>query len=101
MRIIHDENLLENATKVGEYMFDVLEGFVGTYKQVKEIRGKGLMIGIQFRMKVRDVMKKMLERGVLVLNAGMTVLRLLPPIVLTMDQAKTVLETIETVLESL
>ncbi|MHA1679779.1 MAG: aspartate aminotransferase family protein [Promethearchaeota archaeon] len=101
LRIIHDENLLENATKVGEYMFDVLEGFVGTYKQVKEIRGKGLMIGIQFRMKVRDVMKKMLERGVLVLNAGMTVLRLLPPIVLTMDQAKTVLETIETVLESL
>ncbi|MHA1890747.1 MAG: aminotransferase class III-fold pyridoxal phosphate-dependent enzyme, partial [Promethearchaeota archaeon] len=68
------------------------------YRVIKEVRGKGLMIGIQFSMKVKGIMQELLKRRILTLNAGLTVVRLLPPLVITMDQAKRVIESLEDVL---
>ncbi|NMC07909.1 MAG: acetylornithine/succinylornithine family transaminase [Candidatus Lokiarchaeota archaeon] len=96
--IFRDEGLLENASKVSAYMFNTLDQLRQKYPAIKEIRGKGLMIGIQFKGKVADIVKKMQERGVLVLVAGMTVIRLLPPLVITMEQAKQVIDALDAVL---
>jgi len=98
LNIFRDEGLLDNANKVSAYLFPALEKLRQKYPIIKEIRGKGLMIGIQFKGKVADVVKKMQEHGVLVLVAGMTVVRLLPPLVITMEQAKKVVDALEAVL---
>ena len=99
LNIFRDEGLLENANKVSTYLFPALEKLRQKYPAIiKEIRGKGLMIGIQFKGKVADAVKKLQERGVLVLVAGMTVVRLLPPLVISLEQAKQVVDALEAVL---
>ncbi|MEX2680853.1 MAG: aspartate aminotransferase family protein [Candidatus Sigynarchaeota archaeon] len=101
LNIFHDEGLLDNVNKVSTYLFPALEQLRQKYQSIKEIRGKGLMIGIQFKGKVADIVKKMQERGVLVLTAGMTVIRLLPPLVITLEQAKQVVDALDAVLAEL
>jgi acetylornithine/LysW-gamma-L-lysine aminotransferase len=54
-------------------------------KAVREIRGRGLMFGIELRNKVAPVLKMLQDRGVVALPAGPMVLRLLPPLVITDD----------------
>jgi predicted acetylornithine/succinylornithine family transaminase len=101
LNIFRDEKLLDNANTISAYLFPALEQFRQKYPAIKEIRGMGLMIGIQFKSKVADVVKKMQERGILVLTAGMAVVRLLPPLVITMDQAKQVVTALEDVLKEI
>ncbi|MHA1699115.1 MAG: aspartate aminotransferase family protein [Promethearchaeota archaeon] len=98
IKIIDDERLVNNSAEVGEYLFNKLKDIATGYRIIKEIRGIGLMIGIQFKIKVSEIISKLMEKGVLALTAGITVLRLLPPLVITKDQAKQVLEAIESVL---
>jgi acetylornithine/LysW-gamma-L-lysine aminotransferase len=66
--------------------------------QVREVRGLGLIVGIELRSKVAPVIRALQERGVLALNAGITVLRLLPPLVIDKDALEQVAQAIEQVL---
>ena len=68
--------------------------------QVREVRGLGLIVGIETRQKVAPYLQALTERGVLALNAGMTVIRLLPPLVITGTQVDRVLEAIQEVLSN-
>ncbi len=97
--VMEKEHLPEHAREVGSFIVAELEKMKDRCKAIKEIRGKGLMIGIQCRGKVADYIKRLQEKGVLVLNAGLTVIRLLPPLVITKDQARQVLEALESVLQ--
>jgi LysW-gamma-L-lysine/LysW-L-ornithine aminotransferase len=65
---------------------------------VREIRGLGLMIGIELRGRVTPVLQRLQENGVLALPAGKTVLRLLPPLVITRDELTQVIDAVETAL---
>lgn len=68
-------------------------------KAVREVRGRGLMIGIELRGKVAPVLKMLQARGVLALPAGPSVLRLLPPLVIADDelwQAVTIIDEVLT-----
>jgi acetylornithine/LysW-gamma-L-lysine aminotransferase len=53
---------------------------------IREVRGLGLMIGIEMKHKVAPSLKALQERKIIALNAGMTVIRLLPPLVITYEQ---------------
>jgi acetylornithine/LysW-gamma-L-lysine aminotransferase len=53
---------------------------------IREVRGLGLMVGIELRQKVTPYLKLLQERRILALNAGMTVIRLLPPLVIEYEQ---------------
>jgi len=53
---------------------------------IKEVRGLGLMLGMELRFDVHGVITKTLSRGVLIIDAGRTVVRLLPPLVITKPQ---------------
>lgn len=55
---------------------------------VREIRGAGLMLGLELRGRVGPVIQRLQERGILALVAGKTVLRLLPPLILTESEAE-------------
>jgi LysW-gamma-L-lysine/LysW-L-ornithine aminotransferase len=92
-----EEKLAEKAAANGEYFKSQLEGLQAKHKIVKEVRGLGLMLGMELRFDVHNVILKALDKGILVLDAGRTVVRLLPPLVIEksqIDRAITVLETV-------
>lgn len=91
------EKLVERAENLGRYFKTKLEGLQTKYNIVKEVRGLGLMIGMEFRYDVRNIIMKTMEKGVLVLDAGRNVLRFLPPLVIEraqIDQAVSVLDEV-------
>jgi predicted acetylornithine/succinylornithine family transaminase len=79
------ENTLEHINKIGNLIIGELEDLKRKYHFIKEVRGKGLMIGIDFdrNVNVMDVIKKLMDKRILTLRAGENVLRLLPPFVIT------------------
>ena len=81
---LRDENLPQQAREKGEWLMRELEA--ANLSQVREIRGRGLMIGIELRGRVTPVLQQLQERGVLALPAGMNVLRLLPPLIISQDE---------------
>nr|MDO8112316.1 aspartate aminotransferase family protein [Candidatus Sigynarchaeota archaeon] len=101
LKIFKDEKIIDNCNKISAFIFPELERLRQTYPAIKEVRGKGLMIGIQFRGKVADIVKKMQDKGVLVLTAGFTVIRLLPPLVISKGQAKQVIDALEAVVKEI
>ncbi|HOI27878.1 MAG TPA: aminotransferase class III-fold pyridoxal phosphate-dependent enzyme [Paludibacteraceae bacterium] len=82
--IIEEEHLIENAAKVGEFLLNELK----TFPQIREVRGRGLMIGLEFDQPIKEIRTKLLyEQKVFTGVAGTNTIRLLPPLCLTMDEA--------------
>ena len=82
--IMHDEGLVANAEKVGSYLLEELHKLPG----IKEIRGRGLMIGIEFEEPIKEIRSKLLfEQKVFTGVAGTNTIRLLPPLCLSMEEA--------------
>jgi len=87
--IMAEEKLIDNAAKVGEFLMTELKKF----PQIKEVRGLGLMIGLEFEQPVKEIRTKLLyEQKVFTGVTGANVIRLLPPLTLTIDDAKLFLE---------
>ncbi|MCX8024827.1 MAG: aminotransferase class III-fold pyridoxal phosphate-dependent enzyme, partial [Thermanaerothrix sp.] len=96
LRILQREDLPAQAARKGEY-------FIARLRQIRsplirEIRGLGLMIGVELKQKVAPYLALMQERGVLALSAGLNVIRFLPPLVIREAQLDRVAETLEEVL---
>ena len=82
--VMEKENLLDNVNKVGHLLVAALKKSDG----IKEVRGQGLMIGIEFDGPVKDIRRKLLfEERVFTGVSGTNTIRLLPPLTLTMEQA--------------
>lgn len=80
--IIQDENLVENAARMGEYLMQGLKAM--DIPGLKELRGRGLMIGIEFEGSMKEIRQRLLyEQHVFTGAAGTSTLRLLPPLCLT------------------
>jgi 4-aminobutyrate aminotransferase len=100
-----EESLLENARVLGLHMLERLRPWVARYPIVGDVRGLGLMIGIEFVREqstkekakdLRDRIERMaFERGVLLLGCGENSLRMSPPLVITKDQADFAIDTLE------
>ncbi len=83
--IFEQENLVENARKVGEYLMGELKQISG----IKEVRGRGLMIGMEFDYPVKELRTRLIkEEKVFTGATGTHMIRLLPPLVLSMEQAQ-------------
>jgi acetylornithine aminotransferase len=82
--IFEEEKLIDNAAKTGNFLMEELHKL----PDIKEVRGRGLMIGIEFEESIKDVRSKLLfEEKVFTGIAGTNTIRLLPPLCLTMDEA--------------
>ena len=97
IRTLKDDQLVERSANLGAWMLDELRALNHDY--VREVRGRGLMIGLELRGRVTPVLKSLQERGVLALPAGKTVLRLLPPLIITQDQLATIRDAIQASLD--
>jgi acetylornithine aminotransferase len=83
--ILEKERMIENAANVGEYLIQELKHVRG----IKEIRGRGLMIGLEFHESIKEVRSKLLfEEKVFTGVAGTNIIRLLPPLCLSLEEAK-------------
>jgi len=79
IRALFEDNVVERAAEMGNALRRALERVAGESGVAREVRGVGLMIGLELRMDPTKVIQLLQERGVLALRAGLTVLRLLPP----------------------
>ncbi len=86
INVLVKDKLAERAATIGGYFKAKLEELQAKYNIVKEVRGLGLMLGMEFRYDVRSIILKTMEKGVLVLDAGRNVLRFLPPLVIEKEQ---------------
>jgi len=84
--VIIGENLPERADKLGKRFMAKLEETHQRHKIIREVRGKGLMIGVECRFDIYDILVGTQNRGAIILDAGRNVLRFLPPLVITEEQ---------------
>jgi acetylornithine/LysW-gamma-L-lysine aminotransferase len=84
--VLVKDKLADRAATLGAYFKAKLEELQAKYKIVKEVRGLGLMLGMEFRYDVRNIILKTMDKGVLILDAGRNVLRFLPPLVIEKEQ---------------
>ncbi|NBX54131.1 MAG: aspartate aminotransferase family protein [Betaproteobacteria bacterium] len=87
IRIIEEENLLDHAAKVGAHLRTALEREIGSLAGVHEIRGQGLMIGIELARPCGVLMQRALDAGLLISVTADKVIRLVPPLIITTQEA--------------
>ena len=92
IQTLRDENIIEHVTELSAWFVDELES--RSITNIREIRARGLMIGIELRGRVTPILKALQERGILALPAGLNVLRLLPPLIITREQLLSVIDAI-------
>lgn len=86
--VMKDEHLVENAAEVGQYLITRLNEMAGETDQIVEVRGRGLMIGIEIKGSASELRKRLLfEHRIFTGGAGEHTVRLLPALGLTKDQA--------------
>lgn len=96
LKVIKDENLIDNAAKVGEYLVEKLQPFVGEGKVFKELRGTGLMIGLEVNPGYEELRNNLLfKKSIFTGGAGKTVMRLLPPLCVSKKEIDTLIDSIE------
>lgn len=84
MDVIEQEGLIENAAKIGDYLLKKLKEI----PQIKEVRGRGLMIGLEFDQPIKELRSRLIHNQHVFTGAsGTNVLRLLPPLCLSMEEA--------------
>lgn len=104
-----EEGLIENAARIGDYMMSQLKELQKQFELIGDVRGKGLMIGVEL-IKDRETKKKAIEerngviqacfeKGLLILGCGENTIRLIPPLIITQREANTALTIIEEVLK--
>ncbi len=96
LEVIEKENLPDKAKTLGKYFLEKLREMRSP--KIREVRGLGLMLGIELKEKAGPYVQQLMERGVIVLLAGATVIRLLPPLVISREEIDIVLSALEEVL---
>jgi acetylornithine/LysW-gamma-L-lysine aminotransferase len=97
--VMVEERLPERAAKLGRYFKERLEELQGRHKVVRDVRGLGLMIGMELRFDVLSILLKSMDKGVLILDAGRNILRFLPPLVIEKEHIDRVVTVLDAILE--
>ncbi len=95
-----EEGMLENCKKMGDYFLSQLEAIQKKFPFVKEVRGKGLILGIELKIDGSSIVKEMLRRKILINCTMGNVLRFLPPLIVTQEEIDRVIEALEEVFEN-
>ncbi len=98
LHALTQDNLIENSENMGKLFREGLEKLKEKHSIIREIRGKGLMIGVELKFEVKDVLMNLMTEGVLMLYSGRNILRILPPLVISEEDVAKVLETLDGVL---
>ncbi len=97
--VLVEENLPERAAMLGRYFKEKLEVLQARHTIVRDVRGLGLMIGMELRFEVLNIILKCMESGVLILDAGRNILRFLPPLAIEREHINRVIAILDTIME--
>jgi len=92
-----DEGVLENCQKVGEYFISRLEELKDKFPFIKEVRGKGLIIGMELKIEGAPIVAEMIKKGFLINCTMGNVLRFLPPLIITKEEVDQMINALEEV----
>ena len=98
LQSLTQDGLIENAESMGKLFREGLNALKEKHTIIREIRGKGLMIGVELKFEVRDILMEGIENGLLLLYSGRNILRLLPPLVISESDIKKSLEILDQLL---
>lgn len=97
LQVMHEDQLAHQAAEKGAWLLEQLRAL--PHRRIREVRGLGLMIGIELRERATPYLHQLQEHGVLALPAGPTVIRLLPPLVIDYADLERVVATLDQVLQ--
>ena len=98
IQALTEDGLVENAVKMGNIFRDGLERLKEKHKIIREVRGKGLMIGVEMKFDVKDILFDGIANNLLLLYSGKNILRLLPPLIISESDTNKALETLDVIL---
>ena len=98
IKALTEDQLVENAVKKGKIFHEGLERLKEKHKIIREVRGKGLMIGVEMKFDVKDILFDGIANNLLLLYSGKNILRLLPPLVISEADINKALETLDIIL---
>ncbi len=98
LEVILEENLVANAAETGSWLLSRLHEMAKEFDDIRDVRGLGLMIGIEFEEPCRELALKLLQNGLLVSCTAQHVIRLVPPLILTAEEADKIIAILKHVL---
>lgn len=98
LRIIEDEGLIARVNSLGGYMIGALRRMAAVHPTIREVRGLGLMVGVEMGDAAKEVVRRLLSRGIIANAAHETVLRLLPPFTIEKTNIDEFLASLDAVL---
>jgi len=97
--IFKEDDITGNVKAVGDYLKEKLEAMAKEYPFIKEVRGKGLLLGMEFDRPVADIIKHaLIDEKMVLINAGSNVLRFIPPLIISKEDVDDALERLKRVL---
>jgi acetylornithine aminotransferase len=96
LQVMADEDLLAHAQNIGGWIVDALRDRIGGLPGVRQVRGLGLMIGVELERPCGELVKVALARGMLINVTQDTIIRLVPPLILTADDARALVDGVST-----
>ena len=98
LKALTEDGLIENSEKMGKIFREGLEKLKEKHTMIREIRGKGLMIGIEMKFEIKDILMGLIKEGILMLYSGRNILRILPPLVISEEDITKVLHVLDSIL---
>lgn len=100
-RQYEERNLTEHVKEVGAYLYEKLEEIKNENPNIKDHRGKGLMQGLEFDCEVAPVINRALENGVVLINAGVKIIRFLPPLTIEKEDVDIMISVLKEAIKEL
>ncbi len=99
LKAMLEEGVLENCRKTGDYLAEKLNGLKEKYGFIKEVRGKGLILGMEMTVEAAPIVNACLDKGLLIISAGERILRFIPALVVTRAEVDEMMGILEGVLD--
>ena len=98
IQALTQDGVIENAKNMGQKLRQGLEELKSKHKIIREVRGKGLMIGVELKFEVKDILMEGIKNGLLLLYSGRNILRFLPPLVISEEDITKTLKILDELL---
>ena len=95
-----EDGLVTNSEKVGKIFKNGLLELKEKYKIIRDVRGLGMMLGVEMRFDVKDILLDGIKNGILLLYSGRNILRLLPPLVMNEEEVNKSLQLIDILIQN-
>jgi len=98
--LIH-ENILDNCQKMGEYFYSKLLSLKEKHPSIKQVKGKGLILGIEMAFEAKEIVKECVKKGILINCTMGNILRFLPPLIITEKEIDILIQVLDRLLEQM